>query len=528
MSTRTNLAGPMALAGMIGFSLLLMILLFRPALAYLVGMWGNEDFNYCYLIVPIVLFLLWEKRTPLLTTPSRPSWSGLYPFVAGIALYWLGELGGEFTALFLALWLIVVGFCWLHLGWRKLKIISFPVAFLLVMFPPPNLLYSNLSLRLKLVSSWLGVQMIQFFGLSAHREGNIIDLGFMKLEVVDACSGLRYLFPLLALSILLAYHYRAAFWKKAVLVVSSIPVTIFTNALRVASVGILYHFFGLKVAEGFFHDFSGWLIFMASLAILLLEIWALGRLFPDRGKAAASGLPDSHTRRTLAKSVRNPVAVLPGLARSVVAILLLLSTLITVRTVDFRERIPLARPLVQVPMTIGEWSGVRSAMERRFLDTLKLSDYLLADYRNPQGKAVNVYVAYNESQRKGESSHSPDSCLPGNGWVFEDSGSVALPVRAADGNPMTIRRAFISRDGNQQLTYYWFPQRGRVLTNMFQLKAYTFLDALTRQRTDGALVRLITPVYDSEQAQDAEARLQRFSQEFVPVLTGFLPGKEPR
>ncbi|HEX7551311.1 MAG TPA: EpsI family protein, partial [Candidatus Methylomirabilis sp.] len=277
-----------------------------------------------------------------------------------------------------------------------------------------------------------------------------------------------------------------------------------------------------------FHDFSGWLIFMASFAILLLEMWALGRFFPNGWKAAANGLPDSHAHRTLAPSVGNPDVARSGPARSVVAILLLLATLIVVRTVDFREKIPLARPLGQVPMTIGEWSGVRSAMERDFLDTLKLSDYLLADYRNPQGKTVNAYVAYNESQRKGESSHSPDSCLPGSGWVFEDSGTVALPVRDAEGNPTVIRRAFIRKDGDRQLTYYWFPQRGRVLTNMFQLKAYAFWDALTRQRTDGALVRLITPVYGAEQPRDAEARLQRFAQEFVPVLAGFLPGKERR
>lgn len=528
MIPRASLAGSLAVAGMIGFSLLLTFLLFRPALTYLVGMWGGEDFSYGYFILPIVFYLVWEKREALLTTPSAPSWAGLVPFAAGIGLYWLGELGGEFTALFLALWLIVVGFCWLHLGGRKLKIVSFPLAFLLVMFPPPNLLYANLSLRLKLVSSWLGVEMIQLFGLSAHREGNIIDLGFTQLEVVDACSGLRYLFPLVALSILLAYHYRAAFWKRGVLVVSSIPITIFTNALRIAFVGILYQFFGSKVAEGFFHDFSGWLIFMASLAFLLLEMWALSRLFPDGEKAAASVLLDTRDQPTLSTSIGRPAGARSGPTRFVVAILLLLATLLVLRTVDFRERIPLARPLGQVPMTIGEWSGVRSAMERDFLDTLKLSDYLLADYRTPQGKAVNVYVAYNESQRKGESSHSPDSCLPGNGWVFEDSGTVALPVRDAEGNPTVIRRAFIRKDGDRQLTYYWFPQRGRVLTNMFQLKAYTFWDALTRQRTDGALVRLITPVYGTEQPRDAEARLQRFALEFVPVLAGFLPGKGHR
>lgn len=101
-------------------------------------------------------------------------------------------------------------------------------------------------------------------------------------------------------------------------------------------------------------------------------------------------------------------------------------------------------------------------------------------------------------------------------------------VRDSDGNPTVIRCAFIRKDGERQLTYYWFPQRGRVLTSMFQLKAYAFWDALTRRRTDGALVRLITPVYGTEQPRDAETRLQRFALEFVSVLTGFLPGKEHR
>ena len=254
------------------------------------------------------------------------------------------------------------------------------------MFPPPNLLYGNLSLRLKLVSSWLGVEMIQLFGLSAHREGNIIDLGFTQLEVVDACSGLRYLFPLFALSIFLAYQYRTAFWKRAVLVVSSIPVTIFTNALRIASVGILYQFFGSKVAEGFFHDFSGWLIFMASLAFLLLEMWALSRLFPEGEKAGAPVLLDTRDPPPLGAGAGEGAGAGSWPTRPIVALLLLLATLIVVRTVDFREKIPLARPLGQLPMTIGDWSGVRSTLEQPVLDTLKLSDYLLADYREPPGE----------------------------------------------------------------------------------------------------------------------------------------------
>ena len=145
-------------------------LLYHQAITYLFTQWRKEDFNYGYAIVPIVLYLLWEKRAELKRCHYVPSWRGLVPVGAGIFLYALGELGGEFTTLFLSLWLIVFGLCWLHMGWGKLKVIAFPLCFLLVMFPPPNLVYSNLSLRLQLISSQVGVWMIRLFGMTAYRE----------------------------------------------------------------------------------------------------------------------------------------------------------------------------------------------------------------------------------------------------------------------------------------------------------------------------------------------------------------------
>ena len=175
---------------------------------------------------------------------------------------------------------------------------------------------------------------------------------------------------------------------------------------------------------------------------------------------------------------------------------------------------------------MGEWIGDRKAMEQVFLDTLKLTDYSIVDYRDPKGKEINVYVAYNDRQTKGQSSHSPDSCLPGSGWEFHDSGTVVVPGTGGGGQPMRVKRALMEKNGVRQLSYYWFPQRGRILTSMYQLKAYAFWDALTRRRTDGALVRLITPVNESEQLSDAETRLQAFARDLVPVLDRFLPGKE--
>jgi Protein of unknown function (DUF3485) len=162
------------------------------------------------------------------------------------------------------------------------------------------------------------------------------------------------------------------------------------------------------------------------------------------------------------------------------------------------------------------------------------------------------FIAIYEAQPKGESIHSPETCLPGSGWEFRKAGTVAIPLGAGSGvlgsqpapegfNPgvhslprkvlirgfnvstITVNRAVMEKGAYKQLSYFWFPQRGRVLTNTWELKIYAFWDALTRQRTDGALVRLITPVYPNEDAAQAEQRLTAFTQAIVPVLNEYLP-----
>jgi len=356
---------------------------------------------------------------------------------------------------------------------------------------------------------------MQFFGMTAYREGNVIDLGFTQLQVVDACSGLRYLFPLIVLGILLAYFYKAAFWKKVVLVISTIPISIVVNGLRIASVGMLYPLFGPKVASGFFHDFSGWFIFMVSFGILLLEMWVLKKLYPRITQISAD---NNRGVVSQPKIKRFSFQLQFG-----VAVILLGATLVLSRGVEFREKVPIAKSFDQFPAKIGDWNGTRGIMEQKFIDTLDLSDYVIMDYHNPKGRGVNFYVAYYESQLKGKSIHSPATCLPGSGWLFNQAGAVKLPFKLKDKDLMSVNRAVMEKSGSRQLIYYWFPQRGRILTNAYQLKIYNFWDALIRQRTDGALVRVMTPVYEFEELKNAEKRLQGFVKEVGPILDNFLP-----
>jgi EpsI family protein len=205
-----------------------------------------------------------------------------------------------------------------------------------------------------------------------------------------------------------------------------------------------------------------------------------------------------------------------------VAILLLGATAAIAQTVNFREEVPIARSFSQFPLRIGDWSGQLQSMDQEFIDELDLSDYIIVNYHNGSSPSVNFYTAYYESQRKGESIHSPASCLPGSGWEFNQAGRAEVPI-SGDGRRMPVNRAVMSNAGHKQLSYYWFPMRGRVVTNIWEMKFFNFWDALTRQRTDGALVRLITPIGPNEKIEDADTRLQGLMREIVPVLDQFLP-----
>jgi len=529
---------PAGLAKIVLYGLLL-IGVYYSSLVVMISGWKRDDYSYCYLIPFVVLYLIWEKRNRLVNLPSVSSWWGMLPFGAGIVLFWLGELGGEYLTLYISFWLVMVGLSWMHLGWEKLKAIGFAFILILTMFPLPSFLYNKISVNLQLISSQLGVAMMQVCGMSAYREGNIIDLGFTQLQVVDACSGLRYLFPLIVLGILLAYFFRAAFWKRAIIVISTIPLSIITNSLRIALTGILHQIWGAKVAEGFFHGFSGWFIFMTALAALLLLMWILKKVQGSGFKVQGSkrqeagrleGLEAEELVESSTNSTNQPINQSTWLKapfsppQFIVAVILLSATLGLSHGVEFREKIPIKKSFEYFPMNVGQWSGVQQSMEQKFIDALDLSDYVTIDFHDKLGRTVNFYVAYYESQRKGESIHSPETCLPGSGWIFNQAGAATIPLSANDGGFMKVNRAFMQKDAYKQLSYYWFPQRGRILTNAYQLKIFVFWDALTKQRTDGALVRLITPVYESEKLKDAEERLQEFTREIVPVLGEFIPG----
>jgi exosortase D (VPLPA-CTERM-specific) len=499
----------------------LLLLTFYEGLHALVYVWGSrEEYSYGYLIPIITLFLIWQKRPQLEQMSFTGSWLGLVVLILGLGLLIVGNLSTLLLVTQYAFLVVLAGIALAFMGWKAFRIIAAPLALLMFMIPLPQFFLQEISNQLQLVSSQLGVAVIRLFNISVHLEGNVIDLGTYKLQVVEACSGLRYLFPLMTLGFITAYFFHAAFWKRAVVFLSTIPITVLMNSFRIGVIGVLVEYWGESMAEGFLHDFEGWVVFMACTAALVLEIRILSRIGGDRRplrEVFGIELPEPTPAEAQIKRRPLPAPLIAAL------VVISLGAATSFAMPQRNEFIPPRQDFSTFPSTFGNWQGKDERIEQIYLDALKLDDYILTDFMNPNSPAVNFYVAYYASQRKGQSAHSPRTCIPGGGWKITSLDRYAVNGITTNGQTLMVNRTVIQMGDYRQLVYYWFQQRGRNLTNEYLVKWFLFWDALTRNRTDGALVRITTEVRTSENIADADRRLTDFFKIVNPQLKDYIP-----
>lgn len=262
-------------------------ILFHEVIAKLVQDWATDDnYSHGFLIVPISLYLAWERRDRLLRAPLAPSSLGLIVLVGGIVLLVAGVLGAELFVTRIALLAVLTGGILYIFGWVHLRLLAFPLALLLLMIPIPAIIFNQVAFPLQLLASRFAAGVLSLWGIPVLREGNVIMLAHTTLEVAEACSGIRSLMSLVTLGILLGYFTESRSWVRWVLGLVTIPTAILANGLRVAGTGILAHYWGAEVAEGFFHTFSGWLIFGFAFGMVLLIQWLIRVVAPISNRAA--------------------------------------------------------------------------------------------------------------------------------------------------------------------------------------------------------------------------------------------------
>jgi exosortase D (VPLPA-CTERM-specific) len=509
-------------AAWLAFAVVATLPLFWFGLTGLAEAWSRPEFSHGP-VIPVLSFYMYLREMKAVPPPVGPvadRWPGVVLVGLALALAALGNLVRIDHLVFYALIVWVAGLVLVCFGFRRGFVFWPSVLHLVFMLPLPQFLYWKLSTTLQLISSEIGVRLVAAAGVPVYLDGNVIDLGVYMLQVAEACSGLRYLFPIMSFTYVFAVLYRGPLWHKLVLLFLAVPVAVLMNAVRIGVIGILVDRFGIAQAEGFLHLFEGWVVFLSCIAILFGMAKLMQRVVGDRRPLGqALDLDFGGLGAQVAR-----IRFLPASRALVGAALMTAALGLAWSLVPAHEAAPPPRePYALFPREIDGWSGSAHTLKRGIERVLGADDYHSALYTRPgEAAGVDLFLSYYASQTGGAAIHSPEVCLPGAGWEVFRIRPVTVELPGTKAGAVRLNRAVIQKGLERQLVYYWFEGRGRQFTGDFAARFANIADGLRHGRTDGGLVRLITPIGE-DGVDAADARLARFLAASVDELPRFIP-----
>jgi exosortase D (VPLPA-CTERM-specific) len=466
---------------------------------------SNEDYSFGLLIPFVSGYIVYLKWPQLQAGAWRPSWLGLIFLALGLFLTLLGQITVSVFIQRFSFLVALAGLIFVFGGWSRFKQLGFPFLLLALMIPGPVAIMKQLTIPLQLTSSSLAASFLQVLGIPAVQQGNVIDLGRRQLQVVQACSGLRYILSLMALGIIYCYFYQRCLWKAALLLILLIPAAIGANALRLTAIGIFP-----ALQEGFLHQFSGWLIFLLCFAFMGLFNWLLKLLTGQSAQVLNNPVPPKTATKNLVHDKR-----ISSTCYVLCAITLLLIFAHFDWTLSKVHAKPLLQDLDSFPLRLGDWQGRSSKIADDLFKATGAETYFNAEYTDPQKHLVSLWIAYYGRHSQGvDLAHNPKICLVGSGWRIIDSKiqyiTAGVPV-----NALQMAKANI-----HILVYYWHLQQGHWLANMNTFKFFMGFNGLFQRRTDWALFRLITLV--ESDPHTATQYLNSFARLLIPVIPQFI------
>ncbi len=510
--------------------------LYARVLAKLSYDWWTDD-NYSHgLLVPFVIgYVIWFEFDGLRNSAKRPEvWLGFCIVIFSVLMLLGGTLASELFTQRLSLLAILIGIVIYFFGREMLRRLLVPCVLLLLALPIPQIIFNKIAFPLQMWASQMADWGIRLFGIPAVRNGNIIELvpigttQVVRLEVVEACSGIRSLMTLVTLALILGYFTRerrervVQSWLQFVrnpesirivlLMLSAIPIALVTNAGRVMTTGILTYYYGQETAEGYWHDISGSIVFLSALAFMILINFGLKRIFPR--------LMSDRPMEIYNFAKSHYVSVITQ-RQTVLLFTAILIGGVVINWFQQRGEILIERQaLSEIPPQLGTWEqrGRDVRFDGETEKVLRASDYVMRDYFGP-GKRVNLYVGYYASQRSGATYHSPQNCLPGTGWEMKDPE--LIDITTPGGRNFKVNRYIVQRGNHREILIYWYQGRGRVTPSEYQDKIYTSLDSVLKRRSDGAMVRIMTPV-GKDEVRSLSAALD-LSAQLADKISPFLP-----
>ncbi|WP_055662216.1 VPLPA-CTERM-specific exosortase XrtD [Jannaschia seosinensis] len=499
-------------------------LFLSEGLEALLKAWQLPEYSHGPLIpiLSALLFLRQLKEYPERPGPVDDRWPGVAVVAAAFLMGAMGKLAHipDIVAYATILW--VGGILLISFGWSVGKHFWPPVLHLVYMLPLPDTIYYKATTSLQLISSELGVWFLRVLSVPVFLDGNIIDLGVLKLHVAEACSGLNYLFPILSFSYIFAVLYRGPIWHKAVLLLAAVPITVLMNSVRIAIAGVIANTWGTEWLEGFTHFFEGWVIFLICIMILFALAWCL--LFLRRDKLSLVDALDLDTSGWASQAMRlRHLRASPALvtAAGIAAGALLVWQLVP----DNRSMVVARDSFAVFPRSLGDWHqvGTPEVLEPQIADRLQADDYhsITLD-KSGAATSVGLFMAWYQDQTQG-GVHSPEICLPASGWEIAWLERTELSRDLGLEQPFNLNRAIIQKGETRMLVYYWFQQGSRTVAWDIAAKFHLLMDGITTGQTDGGMIRLTTAITGNETDAAAEARLQDVIRELLGPLPRFLP-----
>ena len=502
--------------------------------------WTDENYSHGLLVPFLIGFIVYLEFNRLKNAVGKPFFRlGLCVILFALVMLLGGTLGAELFTQRISLVVMLAGIVVYFFGAKILRLLVVPFVLLVLAIPIPQIIFNKIAFPLQIYASQMAIWGIRLFELPSVRKGNVIEIlpsgatQVIALEVVEACSGIRSLMTLVTLALVLAYFTGAKnrsdeggwfdflknfdFWRALILMLSAIPIAILTNAARVTATGVFTYHFGRRATEGFWHDLSGWLVYIAALALLLLLNFGLNKVKNRKAETSVAAAARQ------ARFKHEPAALnSPRSAAGWILIGILLTGGIFINWVSQRGEATIGRQsLSKISTQIGDWrqKGNEIRFDEATEAVLRTSDYTMREYVSPKNRLANLYVGYYASQRTGATYHSPQNCLPGAGWVMKLP--TLVEIKTPQGKNFTANKFIIENGVYNEVLIYWYQGRGRFTASEYTDKINTVWDSILHRRSDGAMVRIMTSVGNSE-ADATEAAIDLAAQT-ADNLPAFVP-----
>jgi EpsI family protein len=496
----------------VGLLLVLYLLFYRPALPGLVRDWyNNSTFSYGFLIPLLFAFLVWSKRPLLKTIPIRPSAWGILLLAGAVIIRLAAEgIGDAFTtrvSMLIALVALVI----LILGIRQFKMLRYPLAYLFLMIPWPYTFLKPITDSLRLSQAAMLALALNSVGVHVTREAYFLYLPNIILEVADVCSGLASVFALTTVAGIHAYFLSIRPTLKLLLIVSAAPFAIIGNLVRMIVTAILAYFFGSIVFQTTLHTFGGTLTFLLGLALLI----ALGELLRRKAGGFERQM-EAGAMEEVPKTRSKPISNWPMFLLAA-GLLVLGSHLAAV--LGRQSAVPVKGELQKLSAHLGPYVQSHSEWTSRYQDD-EAETSISRIYEGERTIPIELFVGYRGSQWGDHHLRSPRMYSPDD-WNYVWERSSRLP--GPNGATIDGKWVLIGRGSARRLIFYWYQIWGRSVSGELEYRLHLIRKSLIDRRTDGAVIRIATPVSQNESIEESKERIENFALVLYPELRAILP-----